>query len=337
MNKRYIRKVRKAKLQELKHVLSEASSFSVLQENKNLPSTKKKAKYLISEYNRLVGAYSALLMLEFYEKGTLETIGVLKNIMSKNALNGIGLFLNTVVHDLHDTVDAMDKVGVAEKDLATDQKPIGAGGVYSGTRSSMPQVGFRSGFGLEEEINEGFFDFLKKNKKEPYMPKPSSVIDPRTGEVIGFSQKPQRTSLGYASELTKERDVLLDKYTKQMAKVVPFIVAYLAVFTEENREKLKSTKKGFFGSSPAASLIKREFGKVPGFDVEKFITQIEKRPDIIDKNIQLATDPNRFEALTTLEDIFQKVKTRTKKGLGATLSDFLGGASHYPSSRPARA
>lgn len=341
MNKHYIRKVRKAKLQELKHLLSEASSFSSLKENKNLLSTKNKARYFISEYNRLVGAYSSLLMLEFYEKGTLETLRMLKTIRTKNGLNQIGLFLRTLPDELLDTVDAMDKVDKAEKELATDQKPVGrAGGVYT-SRPSMPQVGFRSGF-EEEAIYEGLFgNLFGKKPSEPYVPKPSTYTDPKTGEVIGSGTAPQRTSLGYASELTKEREKLLSDYTKQMAKIQPFIVAYLAVFSEENKEKLKSTKKGFFGSSPAASLIKREFGKVPGFDVEQFIgqiekNQIEKKPNvsnIIDVNIQLATNPNIFDALTALEDIFEKVKAKTKKGLGASFADFFGGVSDY---RPTR-
>lgn len=332
MNKRYIRKFRKAKLQELKHLLSEASSFSYLQENKNLPSTKKKARYLISEFNRLVGAYSALLMLEFYEKGTLETIGVLKNLKMKNALNHIGIYLMNIVDELHDTVEAMDVLTSKESSYKTSQKPMSAGGAYNSPKPSMPKAGYHSGFS-EEAIHEGLFDFFKKKTPEPYVPKPSSLMDPTSGKIVGTFEPSKRTGLGISADFTTQRQELIDKYTKEMGKIIPFITAYLEVFSEKNQDKLRSTKKGLFGSSPAASLIKREFGKVPGFNVEQFLKQIEKNPNIVEKNLQFVADPNRYVALTSLEDIFQKVKSKIKKGLGSTVVSFLGGAQHYQPSR----
>ncbi|NBU48438.1 MAG: hypothetical protein EBS34_13570 [Flavobacteriales bacterium] len=158
-------------------------------------------------------------------------------------------------------------------------------------------------------------------------------MDPTSGKIVGTFEPSKRTGLGISADYTTEREALIDKYTKQMGKIIPFITAYLEVFSEKNQEKLKSTKKGFFGSSQAASLVKREFGKVPGFNVEQFIKQIEKNPSIVEKNIQFVADPNRFEALTSLEDVFQNVQSKIKKGLGATIASFLGGAQHYQPSR----
>jgi len=293
MNKRYVQKARKARLQELKQLIAEATTFSYLQENKNLPAVKRKARYFISEYNRLVGAYSALLMLEFYEKGTKETLAILATIRQNNKGNQIGVFLNIL--NMNNLVSAMDAITQKETEGTK-----AAGGFESG--KNMTHGGYGSRNNVAGGIGGGTYGAIAFHE---------ALFGPA-----------ELTPKGEASKLTQDREQLMADYQKELPKVATFIDAYLAVFKEENMSKLKA-KKGFLGSSPAASLIKKEFGKVPGFNVSRFIEEIAKDPDIIDINIGMAINPKNFEALTSLEDTFRKVQARTKKGLGARVADMI--------------
>lgn len=335
MRKRYIQKARKERLSELKHLLSEAKSFSILQENKKLPVFQKKANQFISEYYRISRAYAALLMLEFYEKGTKETIGVLKNIQSANTGNEIGAFLSGLQMDKF--VQAMDAITSQEENTTK-----AAGGFKAG--SNMAHAGYGSGgfsgnlgpgvgsFRAVEEamINELFGFGTKKAAVEPYQPT-GNVVRSAQGDVVGKLGPAQLTTKGQAAQLTQDREHLMAQYQKEMPKVVSFIDAYLAVFKEENKQILKSTKKGMFGGSPAASLIQKEFGKVPGFEVKIFLEEISEDPKIIDINIAKASSANHFEALTSLEDAAKKVQARMNKSVGSRLVDmfssFGGGSS----------
>jgi hypothetical protein len=325
MSKKHIQKARKARLQELKHLLSEAKSFSVLQENKRLPAFQKKANHFISEYNRLVGAYGALLMLEFYEQGTKETLAVLKTIQQNNRDNEIGAFLS----DLN-----MDKL-VAAMDAITGQETAAtqaAGGFKAG--KNMAHAGYGSGGftgnlgpgvgafrAVEEAIYEGLFGFgSKKSTEEPYEPTASKLYD-KSGKHVGTFGAAELTAKGKASELTKSREQLMDEYQKEMPKVVAFIDAYLGMFTDENKKKL-TAGKGFFGS-PAASLIQKEFGKVPGFNTKIFAQEIAEDPEIVANNVAMATRPANFSALTSLEDAMNKVRARANKSVGSRLVDMF--------------
>jgi hypothetical protein len=334
--KSQVRAARKARLQELNSLIAEAKKVCFLKENKHLPSYQKKARHFISEYHRLVGAYGALLMLEFYEKGTKETLAILKTIEQGNDENEIGRFLGTL--NMGDLVAAMDAISGEETAATT-----AAGGFKAGKNTAHAGYG-SGGYGAvgsggtygtmkedlsEDTIREGLFGFGNKKVEEPYYPQ-ANVVRDASGKNVGQLTPAMQTAKGRASELTKNREQLMDEYQKEMPKVVSFINAYLGLFSDENKAKLKAPK-GFFGTSPAAGLAQKEFAKVPGFNAKKLASEVTEDPELVAINIGMATNPSNFEALTSLEDTMQKVQGRALKSFGSRVVDMFSSIGGNPS------
>ena len=331
-SKSHIKKARKARLQELNHLLAEAKEVCYLQENKNLPSFQKKVKHFISEYRRISGAYAALLMLEFYEKGTKETLGALDIIQKGNSDNELGIFLSDL--NMDKLVAAMDAITSQEKEATEAAGGFKAGknmahaGYGSGGFSGNLGAGVGSFRAVEENMMNELFGFgSKKSEKEEYEPT-GNVVRNAQGNVIGKLGPAEPTAKGQAAAMTGQREQLMDEFQKELPKVVAFIDAYLAVFNEENKLTLKNAKKGMFGSSPAASLVKKEFGKLPGFNVQMLLRDMQDDSELVDNNIAIAS--KNYSTLTSLEDTMKKVQSRMYKSVGSRLVDMFssfGGSS----------
>ena len=81
--------------------------------------------------------------------------------------------------------------------------------------------------------------------------------------------------------------------------------------------------------------MKKEFGKIAGFNSAEFAKQIGNDLNIVDFNLRLTKNKKYLDTLTRVDQVTKGLLAKMKKGLGATIADFFGGAAYYPG-RPAR-
>jgi len=338
-NKTTIRAARKKELRKLGTLLKESKNISLLSESKR---EKVKTVY-ISEINKLVFNYASLLLLEFIEKDVADLGRVLHNILNMNRENEIGRYLSSLevmkkVPGTKGNVDVFTRI----EQISTEEGKISAvkPTVHAGYSTRLSPTDMGPGAGTFKALEEGLIDAIKgvfKGKKqEPYQPKPSQLMDPKTGKIVGTFSPTEKTAKGNLADLSREREELTNLVLRDEPKLVQFTIAYLRFFGEDNLgSDIKKAKEKILDEPNLQKFVKKEFGKIAGFNSAEFAKQIGNDLNIVDFNLRLTKNKKYLDTLTRVDQVTKGLLAKMKKGLGATIADFFGGAAYYPG-RPAR-
>ena len=102
-------------------------------------------------------------------------------------------------------------------------------------------------------------------------------------------------------------------------------------YKEKNSEIIYILLKKFIKILPVKPIqitVKKEFGKLPGFNVQMLLRDMQDDSELVDNNIAIAS--KNYSTLTSLEDTMKKVQSRMYKSVGSRLVDMFssfGGSS----------
>lgn len=320
INKTKIKAARILQEKKLAKLLSEAKTLNHLAESK---STQQIKLVYVNEIKRLVHNIKSFYLFEFIAPQLSDAISALHDIMIKNKENEIGRYLNSLGSIRKNAAERLAKIGAEEKGVG-EFKPVRHGG-YGGPRPDIAGAGAGTFSVVREAIKEGFFDFFKSKKSEPYVPTPNKVLDPKTGEVIGTLGM-EKTTAGKAADLTREREQLTDMANQEEPKIIAFITAYYSLFdffAEGQPLQILIRKVDLFGGTKLDRIIKKTFGKVEGFNTKAFANQIAEDESIIRINLRL--NQKHAIALTNVSKEFEKVPM---DGILGRAVDFLRSAGY---------
>ena len=334
---RYIMKINKAKIKaarileekKLAKLLSEAKTLNHLAESK---STQQIKLVYVNEIKRLVHNIKSFYLFEFVVRELSDAISALHDIMIKNEGNEIGRYLSTLTSVEQDAGKTAAEM-IAKSSQIKAAAPLRGRIQRSGPAAapSLGSGGFSEAQELKEAIKEGLLDSLKglfKGKKsEPVQLRPTSVIDPFTGEEVGFGgQAPALSDRGKVANYQNLIAQLTDMANEEEPKIIAFATAYYSLFdffAEGQPLQIMIKKVGLTGETKLENVIKKTFGKIKGFNTKVFAKQIAEDESIIRINLQL--NQKHGVALTNVSMEFEKVPM---KGILGQAADWLSGAGY---------
>lgn len=325
-----IKKIRRLQENKLIALALEAKKNKTLLESRNSSAIRAQ---LVSEATRLITNIKSLMLLEQFSFAS-PAFKALQDIQSKNLGSPISDFLLTVPSIADDLNDRLEELDQEEKKIE-GVSTLRHGG-YGGPKPDIAGAGAGTFSALKEGIFDTIKDVLKGKPRTPVELKPSELIDPVTGKVVGRLGPSEKTAAGKMADITKEREEIIKQMAKDEPKLNKFMIAYLKFFFYKDLGELKAMakKKGMFGGSELKSFIKDTFGKVPGFDVSAFTDEMTDLLSVagpssyeVGANIRsnMALAKKYHEVFLQNEEVMQQVAAATKKGRLSGVLDFLGG------------